>query len=123
MWFVIRAAFCIGLVYSLTPDTDVARDARTVPAALVQTAATSFRHVMEGAVSTCSNDPKPCLEAAQLLASAETGTPASASKGTAPESQRLVMDTLTPADRATPWRGAREAHGQTRVRGVSRPAI
>ncbi|MBV9519125.1 MAG: hypothetical protein JO068_13495 [Hyphomicrobiales bacterium] len=122
MWFVIRAAFCIGLVYSLTPNMDVTRNASVVPEALVQAAAPAVRHVVNGAVSTCSNDPKLCLEAAQLLASAETGAPAPSAKTAAPESQHLVTDTLTAVDRATPWRGPREAHRSTRVRGLSRPA-
>ncbi|MBV9135877.1 MAG: hypothetical protein JO357_02355 [Hyphomicrobiales bacterium] len=120
MWFLVRAAFCIGLVYSLTPDADVARDARAPPAALTQSAAPAFRHSADGAIATCSEDPKLCLEAAQLLASSMAETRALPDPAGAAEA-RVASDTLTATDRATPWRGPKETRGSTRLRGVSRP--
>jgi hypothetical protein len=125
MWFIIRVVFCVGLVYSLTPGVEVADEAIAVPQALVQAAAPAMRNTVEGAVATCTNEPKLCLEAAQLLASthggAPSGAPISSAKPSASESDRSIADTLTAADRATPWHGTKETRGPTRARAASRP--
>jgi hypothetical protein len=121
MWFIIRVVFCVGLVYSLTPGAEVANEAIAMPHALVRAAAPAMRNAVEGAVATCTNEPKLCLEAAQLLASTHGGAPATSVKPGAPESDRSIADTLTAADRATPWHGTKETRGATRMRAASRP--
>lgn len=117
---MIRVAFCVGLVYSLTPAADVAVDTSAARGALAQASAPALREVAEGAVATCANEPKLCLEAAQLLAGARSSNPA-ASKSGAPESERPIADTLTATDRATPWHGTKDTRGQSRTRATSRP--
>jgi hypothetical protein len=120
MWFIIRVVFCVGLVYSLTPGAEVANEAIAMPHALVRAAAPAMRNAVEGAVATCTN-AKLCLEAAQLLASTHGGAPVTSAKPGAPESDRSIADTLTAADRATPWHGTKETRGATHVRAASRP--
>jgi hypothetical protein len=120
MWFVIRVAFCVALVYSLTPAADVGVEASAVRTALVQASAPRMREAVEGAVATCTNESKLCLEAAQLLAGTRNVNPP-AFKAGALEGERLIADTLTAADRATPWHGTKETRGQSRARAASRP--
>jgi hypothetical protein len=122
MWFVIRTAFCIGVVYSLTPDAEVAGDARAVASSLVEVAAPAVRNAMEDAAATCTREPKLCLEAAQLLASAKPGSAGSAPHAILAEGEHVVADTLTAADRSAPWHGAGEASGSGRVRAILKPA-
>jgi hypothetical protein len=86
-----------------------------------------MRDVVDGALSTCKNDPKFCFEMAQRLAGLEGGTapaPArSSGKSTVREAARPVSDTLTAADRtAAPWRGnAKGARSAARLRTTQRP--
>ncbi|MBV8765475.1 MAG: hypothetical protein JO137_04070 [Hyphomicrobiales bacterium] len=119
MWFMIRVAFCVGLVYSFTPATDVTSEASAVRTALVQASAAPLREVAEGAVAACARAPKLCLEGAQLLAGARSANPTASKSGS--ESERPIADTLTAADRATPWHGPKETRGQTRARAATRP--
>ena len=121
MWFIIRAVFCVGLVYSLTPGAEVAGEAMAVPHALAGAAAPAIRNAVEGAVATCTNEPKLCLEAAQLLASAHSGAPVTSAKSGVPEGDRAIADTLTASDRAPAWHGTKETHGPTRARAAPRP--
>jgi hypothetical protein len=124
MWFIVRVAFCVGLVFSMTPGAEVIDDAGKAPAALAATAALGMRDLVDGALQTCSNDAKPCIEATRLLARSGTGGGALTPRGGAPRHVRLVADTLTVGDRAAPWRGAvKEPRGSTREGTASRPAI
>ena len=119
MWFMIRVAFCVGLVYSLTPATDAAFEAGDVRGALVQASAAPMREVAGAAVAACASEPKLCLEAAQLLAGTRSTNPTSKSGSSG--SERPIADTLTAADRATPWHGTKETRGQSRAHAASRP--
>ncbi len=84
MWFIIRAAFCIGVIYWLTPGAELTDGSIAGPRALVQAAAPALRDALQGALATCSNEPKLCLEAAELLASARSAAPTLSSKPEAP---------------------------------------
>jgi prophage DNA circulation protein len=121
MWFIIRAAFCIALIYSLTPGAELADEATALPQALAQAAAPAMRNAAHDAVAICTNEPKLCLEAAQLLASARSTNAVASSKADAAQGEHPIADTLTAVDRAAPWRGTKETHGATRARAASRP--
>ena len=124
MWFVIRAAFCVGVVFSMTPGGEVIDEAGGREAALSAFAAPAMRELANGALSTCKSDAKLCLEAAQRLAGLGSELLLRAHRAGAPEGVRLVADTLTATDRAAPWRGkAKEPRGPTRMRMASRPSI
>jgi hypothetical protein len=122
MWFIIRAAICIGVVFSMAPgaETSVA----PVTALTSTLAAPAMGDIVDGALSICKSDPKLCFEVAQRLAGLDGSEPvrSAAMAGIANEA-RLVGDTLTPADRAAaPWRGpAKEPRAATRLRATSRP--
>jgi hypothetical protein len=124
MWFIIRAAFCVGVVFSMTPGGQVIDEAGGTEAALSAFAAPAVRELANGALSTCKSDPKLCLEAAQRLAGLGSELLPRARKAGTPDGVRLVADTLTAADRGAPWRGkAKEPRGPTRLRLASHPSI
>jgi hypothetical protein len=124
MWFIIRTIFCVGVVFSMAPGGEVMEAAGNLPAALTTAVAPALRDVVDGALSTCKNDPKLCLDTAQRFAGARSGDPAVSSKAGALDGVRLVADTLTLADRAARWRGAAKAtHASTHARAPARPAI
>jgi hypothetical protein len=108
MWFIIRAAFCVGLVFYMVPGADTSG----LPSLSLSStiAVPSMNEVVDGALSMCKSDPKLCFEVAQRLAGIESGAadqPAAAV--TAQSGSDTVSDTLTAADRsAAPWHGTVE---------------
>ena len=103
MWFIIRSAFCVGLVYSIASGEQGIGDVRgNASAALASLANPAARALLGSALTACENDTKFCLEAARRLASAADF----AGKPGGQDQPSLVSDTLTPADRLPPWRGA-----------------
>jgi hypothetical protein len=124
MWFIIRAAFCIGVVFSMTPGAETSGTAvSAMPSAL---ALPAIGEVVDGALSICKSDPKLCFEVAQHLAGIEAGEASRpVAKAAMPDDAGLVSDTLTPADRsAAPWHGAaKEARPLPRQRPAPRPTI
>jgi hypothetical protein len=123
MWLIIRAAFCVGMVFSMTPGAETIGENGGAAAALTAVAGPGMRDLVNGALSACKGEPALCLEAAQRLASLSGDALAQPSKIGAPDSVKLVADTLTAADRSAPWHGnAKAAKGSARAREVSRPA-
>jgi hypothetical protein len=121
MWFIIRTAFCVGVVFSMAPGGDASTELGSAQAALSALAAPSLRNLAEGAFSICQNDTKLCLEAAQRLAGLGGDLALPAPKAGAPAGTRLVSDTLTSADRAAPWHGnSKEQRPAARLRFAAR---
>jgi hypothetical protein len=124
MWFIIRAAFCIGIVFSMAPGPETNGEPGTAPSLAGLLATPVMRDVVDGALSTCKSDPKFCFEMAQRLAGIEGhAAPAPARSLTnpsIPEAGRLVGDTLTAADRAAaPWHGDAKGPRSARSRIAS----
>ena len=67
MWFIIRAAFCVGIVFSMTPGAEKAGDAVNLPALATSLTSEATQGVVDAALQTCKNDPKFCFEMAFLL--------------------------------------------------------
>ena len=124
MWFIIRAAFCIGVVFSMTPGAETGSDALS---ALSNTlAAPAIGDIADGAISICKSDPKLCFEMAERLAGIEAGDAARPIvRAAMMDDTRLVSDTLTPADRsAAPWQVApKGARALPRPRTTAKPSI
>ena len=114
MWFIIRTTICVGIVFSMVEGQSATGELEAAPGAVVTTLASmapaGVGELMGGAFSICRSDPKFCLEAAQRFTgqgsepAAQPSSSASPQSPT-PQSVRLVADTLTAADRATPWHG------------------
>jgi hypothetical protein len=103
MWFIIRSAFCVGLVYSIATGEQGIGDVRdSASATLSSLAGPGERALLGSAIAVCENDTKFCLDAARRLA----GAADFAGKPGLQDQPSLVSDTLTPADRLPPWRGA-----------------
>jgi len=105
MWFIIRVAFCVGVVFSMIPGveaTDAQGAASSMTGALV---APAMRELAAGTLSLCNSDPKLCLEMAQRLAGLEDGEAASTAPG-AGGALGPGSDTLSAQDLAAPWHGA-----------------
>jgi hypothetical protein len=122
MWFIIRATFCVGVVFSMTPGAEMSV---TPIAALSSTLPVpAMGDVVDGAISICERDPKLCFELAQRLAGLDGSELArTAARAGVDNDARLVGDTLTAADRAAaPWHGpAKEPRATARLRPASRP--
>ena len=121
---IIRAAFCIGVVFSMTPDagTSGLPSLSAVSGAL---GVPAVSEVVDGALTMCKSDPKLCFEVAQRLAGIESGDAAQpAAAVAAPHGQDIVGDTLTAADRsAAPWHGTvKEPSPAPRKRALPRVA-
>jgi hypothetical protein len=123
MWFIIRAAFCVGVVFSMVPGAQTSG----VPALALSgaLAVPAMSDVVDGALSICKSDPKLCFEVAQRLAGIEGGDISqAAAAATAPRSPEIATDTLTAADRsAAPWHGTvKEPRQAPRPRALPRVA-
>ncbi len=125
MWFIIRAAFCVGIVFSMLPGPGATSEPGATPSLSSAFVPPAMRELADGALSFCKNDPKFCLDMAQRLAGLEGDIAPQAAKATSPETPRLVSDTLTATDRAvSPWRGnAKEPRPYGHLRAASRPTI
>jgi hypothetical protein len=123
MWFMLRAAFCIAVVFSMAPGNDGAGGPVASGSLSSRLPQAAMREIVDGALSVCSGDPKLCLELAQRLAGFEGGeTVLPKAKLARPEPDRLVSDTLTASDRAAAWRGSATARPSARLRSGGRPA-
>jgi hypothetical protein len=106
MWFIIRAAFCVGVVFSMLPG-DGATDGRGASSFSEALMTPLGRDLFDGALSICNRDPKFCFDMAHRLAELGPGAPTAAIVAAqSPQATRPVSDTLTAADRAIPWRAA-----------------
>ncbi|MFI5012876.1 MAG: hypothetical protein ACHQAY_11055 [Hyphomicrobiales bacterium] len=121
MWFIIRAAFCVGIVFSMTPSGEVIDDTGNAAAALVAVATPAMHDLADGVLSACKSEAKLCLEAAQRFAGAGSDVLAPAPKAGAPDGLRVAADTLTATDRAVPWHGT-SRRASARPKEASRPA-
>ena len=105
MFFLIRCAFWLGLVFSAmewpadTPKLPTATQAVAQVAAL-PLAAQAASQVVTGARKVCVRNPHACLEAADLASDLvrNEGKPAVKAAGRG-------NDTLAAADKAPAWRG------------------
>ncbi|SDR52510.1 hypothetical protein SAMN05519103_04526 [Rhizobiales bacterium GAS113] len=122
MWFIIRTAICVGIVFSMTEGQSVIGDLEAAPTTLAAMAPAGMRDLVGGALSACKSDPKFCLEAAQRFAG-QGGDPLVQLSKSGTASLHLVADTLTAADRTAPWRGnPKDARAAGKGREASRPA-
>lgn len=124
MWFIIRAVFCIGVVFSMAPGFGAGGDAGSAPSIAGALASPALTGLVDGALTVCKSDPKFCFDMAQRLVAVEAGeSAASPAKATVPATTHRVGDTLTAGDRAAaPWRGvAKEPRAATRLKLASRP--
>ena len=123
MWFIIRAAFCVGIVFSMTPGAEKAGDAVNLPALATSLTSEATQGVVDAALQTCKNDPKFCFEMAQRLAAFDGAAPAPPARASSLGATRLVGDTLTAADRvAAPRRGnVKEQRPSARLHPAPRP--
>ena len=118
MWFIIRATFCVGVVFSMAPEPQT--NGAAAPSLADTLAAPAMRSLVDGALTTCNKDPKFCFDMAQRLAGLEESV--AAAKAPAAGTARVTGDTLTTADRAAPWHGAgKGSHAATRARATQRP--
>jgi hypothetical protein len=123
MWFIIRCAFCVGLVYSIATGEQGIGDVRdSASAALASLTSPAERALLGSGLAACENDTKFCLEAARRLAGAGdfAGKPGGLDQIT------LVSDTLTQADRLAPWRGvarSRRPLGRSRAEARATPTL
>ena len=123
MWFIIRATFCVGIVFSMTPGAETASEAVDLPALATSLTAQATRGVADAALATCKNDPKFCFEMAQRLAAFDGAAPAPPARASSLGATRLVGDTLTAADRvAAPRRSnVKEQRPSARLHPAARP--
>ena len=109
MWFIIRTTICVGIVFSMVEGQSRTGELEAAPGTVVTTLASmapaGVGELMGGAFSICRSDPKFCLEAAQRFAGQGSEPAAQPSSSPSPQNVRLITDTLTAADRATPWHG------------------
>jgi len=124
MWFIIRATFCIGVVFSMTPGGKGLDELRETPAAmLAAVAGPGMRELVEGALASCKNEPKPCLLATRQLAGIAGDRVTPLQEVVTTQGARLVADTLTAADRAPAWHGKpRKPQAPAQLREAMRPA-
>jgi hypothetical protein len=100
MWFIIRSAFCVGLVYSMSTGEQGMGDFRNIATAALSSLGTPAERALVGSARfACENDAKFCLEVARRLASGDSAKSATQAQF------NLVSDTLTAADRLPTWRG------------------
>jgi hypothetical protein len=95
MWFVIRCAFCIGLVFSQVSAPGTTEDAAGAVAEMAKAAAPTLAGGLAPAFAACGAHADLCAAAARLAIGGED----------APSDALAVGDTLTAADRALPWHG------------------
>lgn len=123
MWFIIRAAFCVGVVFTMVPGAETSGLPSLALSGALAVPAVS--EVVDGALSMCKSDPKLCFEVAQRLAGIESGEVGQPAADVATTSgSDTVSDTLTTADRrAAPWHGTvKDPRPAPRARALPRVA-
>lgn len=97
MWFLVKAAFWLGLVFLLLPDNSPQPAGRRLPAAGEVAAA-----VAEGAAALCRSHAEACARGTAAVAETVHRQAVRTLTG---EAGNGPHDTLTPADLAVPFGG------------------